>query len=277
MTLEDQAGLGGMPPLAPSYATSWHCSAMEGLDIIYEVDEEAVRSTLAGTPFEYVGSRAWTHVGRLVDHDLVPHDSAWHHYGLYIAARYGGIIVRFPVFMYADNVEAIPAGRELLGEPKKWGDIGWTHEAATLRYELGRRGRPLVSIGAELGAEMAASSPIADLLAGTGFEAGSNIIDITLRSMPSPVADDPPSEHVIINPSVGTAVSTTATLRRFDVHGAPSDYGWLVADPLYLFELRRIVSASWQTGSYDNGVKRGAPARIESRQATDSTRRDEQG
>jgi hypothetical protein len=250
-----------MPFSAPAFPKTWECVDAHGVHISFATDEGAVKELLAVTPFDFVAARVWAYAGRLVGHGLAPAQEAWHYYGLYVPVRFRGEVGRYPVYMYADNVEAITAGRELLGEPKKWADFRWTETNGGLQMEASRYGRVLVSIDAAIETQTSDESPFADLLAGTAYDGGAAPSDFTFRSIPSPAPTGQAVQDVIVNPAEGKTTSVNATIRRFEMYSG-QDEPWLTRDPLGDLRIARIVRAYWQTSSFRNGVKSDRPASV---------------
>jgi hypothetical protein len=196
----------------------------------------------------------------VVGHGLAPAQEAWHYFGLYLPVRFHDVVGRCPIYMYVDNVEAILAGRELLGEPKKWADFRWEQTGPRLTVEASRYGRKLVSLEATVGSRRPDSSPFADLLSGSGHEMPSKVSDLTFRSIPSPTPGGTALQDVIVNPPEGTSESTVANVDRFEMLSGRDDEPWLTLDPLGDVPINEILGTYWQTTSFVNGQKTPNPA-----------------
>ena len=89
----------------------------EGISVLVEVDEAAVRGLLAATPFSFVSAHAWIEVIAL--------RSAWGVEpfcggGVIVPARYGDTVGGYYAFCYIDTDDALALGREPFGYPKKY-------------------------------------------------------------------------------------------------------------------------------------------------------------
>lgn len=89
----------------------------EGVSVLVEVDEGAVRALLAETPFAFVSAHAWIEVIAL--------RSAWGVEpfcggGVIVPARYGDTTGGYYAFCYIDTDDAMALGREPFGYPKKY-------------------------------------------------------------------------------------------------------------------------------------------------------------
>lgn len=73
--------------------------------------------------------------------------------------RRGGRAI-FSPWMLVDDDVALIVGRELLGYPKKLGEIAWRHEADQISGVVHRRGRPLLAMTGTLGEVIASPPPI---------------------------------------------------------------------------------------------------------------------
>jgi hypothetical protein len=249
-----------MPFSAPAYPKSWECVQASGVHVAFTTDQEAAEQLLSGMPFELLAPRAWAYAGRLVGHGLAPAQEAWHYFGLYLPVRFRDVIGRCPIYMYVDNVEAILAGRELLGEPKKWADFQWEQAGSRLTMEASRYGRKLVSLESTIGSRSPDTSPFADLLSDSGEAVPSKLSDLTFRSIPSPTPGGTAVQDVIVNPPEGTNESTVASLDRFEMFSGRDDEPWLTLDPLGDVPINEILGTYWQTTSFVNGQKTPNPA-----------------
>lgn len=63
-------------------------------------------------------------------------------------------------WMLVDDDVALIAGRELLGYPKKLGEISWQHDGDRIRAVVHRRGAHLLTMTATLGATIASPPPM---------------------------------------------------------------------------------------------------------------------
>ncbi len=89
----------------------------EGVSVLVEVDEAAVRGLLADTPFAFVSAHAWI--------EIIALRSAWGVEpfcggGVIVPARYGDTLGGYYAFCYIDTDDALALGREPFGYPKKY-------------------------------------------------------------------------------------------------------------------------------------------------------------
>lgn len=87
--------------------------------------------------------------------------SIYHEAGIFvhIKTRGGKTGIHCPWMILDDDV-ALILGRELLGYPKKLGDIDWQHNATDIHATASRRGTALLTMGGRLGEEIAGAPPI---------------------------------------------------------------------------------------------------------------------
>ncbi len=89
----------------------------EGISVLVEADEAAVRKLLEATPFSFVSAHAWIEVIAL--------RSAWGVEpfcggGVIVPARYRETVGGYYAFCYIDTDDALALGREPFGYPKKY-------------------------------------------------------------------------------------------------------------------------------------------------------------
>jgi acetoacetate decarboxylase len=102
----------------------------EGISLLVEADESAVRRLLKPTPFGFVSAHAWIEVIVLRSAFGVQPFAGG---GVIIPASYRGTRGGYYVFCYIDTDDAMALGREPFGYPKKIGPAGLqkTGRAAT--------------------------------------------------------------------------------------------------------------------------------------------------
>lgn len=89
----------------------------EGVSVLLEVDESAIRRLLEPTPFAFVSGHAWIEVIAL--------NTAWGVEpfcggGVIVPARYRDTLGGYYAFCYIDTDDALALGREPFGYPKKY-------------------------------------------------------------------------------------------------------------------------------------------------------------
>ena len=236
-----------MPELAPAYPLQWRCHASEGIEVAYEAQEQAIREALVGKPFEYRGPYVIFYGGWMIRHDLGLTNS-WRFSMMSIPVGFQGGMGLWSLFMFVDDVPAILAGREIMGEPKKWGDMTWRRGASGCSFTLGLLGEQVMHLDADIGAELTGSAiaPRLNLPVGTRL--------LNHRIVPSPTGPQPAQEHIV-------AVSLEAKFRYWhaDPTGfsvAPPRNGRLddLLAPLHRFAPRRVLAVHFREGSFDNGA-----------------------
>jgi len=116
----------------------------EGISLLVEADESAVRELLKPTPFEFVSAHAWIEVIVLRSAFGVQPFAGG---GVIIPARYRGTVGGYYAFCYVDTDDALALGREPFGYPKKIGPAGLQRTGrATTAFMKGRTWAVEVSV-----------------------------------------------------------------------------------------------------------------------------------
>jgi acetoacetate decarboxylase len=92
-----------------------------------------------------------------------PHNSytgAYHEAGLFVHVRAGRGTGIFCPWMILDDDRALILGRELLGYPKKLGEIAWNDDGQRIVAKASHRGSTLIEMDARLGAALHDAPPI---------------------------------------------------------------------------------------------------------------------
>lgn len=95
-----------------------------------------------------------------------PHNvytGAYHEAGLFVHVQVGHKTGIFCPWMILDDDRAMIIGRELLGYPKKMGEICWEHDGSTIVTKASRRGTTLIEMEAKLGERLLDAPPILGL------------------------------------------------------------------------------------------------------------------
>ncbi|KXO98224.1 acetoacetate decarboxylase family protein [Tsukamurella pseudospumae] len=147
--------------------------------------------------------------------------SVYHEAGIFVHIRtLGGRTGIHCPWMILDDDTALILGRELLGYPKKMGEIGWNLDGTAISASASRRGHDLIAMRGELGATVPDAPPILGRphrnVTGTLGLALPRIIGFT------------PGEHPIETRRVH--------LDEFTVSGSERD-------PLHLMGIGRVVDA----------------------------------
>ncbi|ARU56765.1 acetoacetate decarboxylase (ADC) family protein [Oleiphilus messinensis] len=88
---------------------------------------------------------------------------AYHEAGLFVHVKAGRGYGIFCPWMILDDDRAMILGRELLGYPKKMGEISWAHEDNRIITHASRRGSSLIEMKATLGEVLHDAPPILGL------------------------------------------------------------------------------------------------------------------
>ena len=86
--------------------------------------------------------------------------SVYHEAGIFVDVMHGRSRAIYCPWMIVDDDVALIAGRELLGYPKKLGEITWEHTADRIRGVASRRGHELIAMTGTLGDVIADPPPI---------------------------------------------------------------------------------------------------------------------
>ncbi|WP_424187790.1 acetoacetate decarboxylase family protein [Actinokineospora sp. G85] len=86
--------------------------------------------------------------------------SVYHEAGLFVHVKAGRKTGIHCPWMIVDDDVALILGRELLGYPKKLGEIDWHLDGDTIHAEASRRGSTLITMGGTLGERVTEPPPI---------------------------------------------------------------------------------------------------------------------
>lgn len=236
-----------MPAAAPAYPLRWTCRAAEGLEVLYQADPAAVIELLADTPFDFMSASLVFYAGRMLDHDLGA-TNAWHYSSLSVPVRFRGEVGIWTAFMFVDDATALVAGRELLGESKKWADMRWTRDDQGCRFELGLLGECVVSAEASIGEPLAAS-PVA-----RGWALPGRVPLFNHRIIAAPHAIDPSQEQVVAVRLEGRFRYRAASLRGLALRRPEHPRLDELLAPLHRFAPEKVIAANFREGGFENGA-----------------------
>jgi acetoacetate decarboxylase len=86
--------------------------------------------------------------------------SVYHEAGVFFEVAHRGGTAIYSPWMLVDDDVALIVGRELLGYPKKLGEIAWKHEGDRIEGVVHRRGHPLLAMHGTLGERISHPPPI---------------------------------------------------------------------------------------------------------------------
>jgi acetoacetate decarboxylase len=239
-----------MPAAAPAYPLRWTCRASEGLEVLYEADRAAVTDLLASTPFEFMSSSLVFYAGRMLDHDLGATNS-WHYSSLSVPVRFRGEVGIWTAFMFVDDAMAMLAGRELLGEAKKWADMDWRRDARACRFELGLLGATVASVAAAIGDPLPASA----VTPAWGLPTGVPLLNHRIAAAPD--AAHAPVEQVVAVRLQGSFRWSAATLESFTLQRPQDSRLDALLAPLHRFGPREVIAVNFREGGFENGAGAG--------------------
>lgn len=133
-------------PLIPDPLIPYHCKHSKTIFAIVEVDEGTLRRYLAPSPFEYVNNQAMIYVNDFMESPELPYRDS----GIVVQVEYQGTRGGHYLFEYENDDEAIAAGRELWGYPKKYAHIEMQQEDSVISGSATRRGTKLIEITCDL-------------------------------------------------------------------------------------------------------------------------------
>lgn len=127
---------GVSPGHCPAYEPEWHCRESRMFTISIEGDEAAIKGMLKYTPFSFVSSFYQLWFCSLQGHTL-SRDGKYLECSATVPVEYKGKIGGFAPYMYCTCIEAIMAGREVYGYPKRPANMEWieTPQAICTRME----------------------------------------------------------------------------------------------------------------------------------------------
>lgn len=239
-----------MPATAPAYPLRWTCRASEGLEVLYEADERAVREMVSQTPFEYTSSSLVFYAGFMRDHDLGATNS-WHYSSLSVPVRFRGEMGVWTAFMFVDDATAMVAGRELLGEAKKWADIRWERNDASCGFTLGLLGETVAAGKAAIG-ESVSTSPVG---AEWGMPGGAPLLNHPIIAAPHAIEES--EEQVVAVRLQGSFRYRSVQLQDLSLRVPRNGRLDELLAPLHRFAPRRVIAAGFREGSFENGAGRG--------------------
>lgn len=111
-------GGGVNPPYAPAYPIEWDAK-IRTLEVIAEVEGEAINEIMETTPFERVGNRVAFRFMLSPWHSLAIQSDGLFDLMVTVPVRYEGLFTQTHIYMYCSDAMGIAAGRELFGYTKK--------------------------------------------------------------------------------------------------------------------------------------------------------------
>lgn len=209
----------------------------EGVSVLVEVDEEAVRRLLEPTPFAFVSGHAWI--------EIIALRSAWGVEpfcggGVIVPARYRDTFGGYYAFCYIDTDDALALGREPFGYPKKYA-----------RSHVQRTGRAVT-------ASMQRKDAVIEVSVVTGEDASMAVPEVPryphllLQTFPSAESSEALFTRVIAR---DTAATSTMTVQAGEAAAA-------ILDGPGGNELAWMTGCRAVGGSYARGSFRGALGRV---------------
>jgi hypothetical protein len=236
-----------MPAAAPAFPLRWTCRASEGLEVLYQADRAQVTDLLADTPFEFASDSLVFYAGRMLDHDLGATNS-WHYSSLSVPVRFRGSPGILTAFMFVDDATAMLAGRELLGEAKKWADMRWEREAGECRFELGLLREPVVTASASIGGALPGSA------VGPAWGLPAGVPLLNHRIIASPDAVGTCEEQVIEVRLKGSFRYRAATLESLSLRRPRNPRLDELLAPLHRFAPKKVIACNFREGGFENGA-----------------------
>ena len=130
------------------------------LTAVLEVDEKAMRRWLPSGMTLAKPARADLFCAYFPDN---VYTGAYHEAGLFVHIEAGRTYGIFCPWMILDDDRAMIIGRELLGYPKKLGEISWDNDGSRIIAKASRRGTTLIEMEATLGKILRDAPPILGL------------------------------------------------------------------------------------------------------------------
>jgi hypothetical protein len=248
---------GVMPISAPGFITTWRCRDVRGVIAVYETDPDAVDEVVDPSPFEVVAPNVWVFAAELAEHELVPYKDCWHYFAWFVPVRFQGRVGKFGAFQFADDITAILAGRELLGESKKWADFEWQESDGGVRSTVSLQGQQAFEIEVE---RNPGGDPVdlKEAFLGGRAEAPEGMLkDFNLRTLPSPVPDEPPHRQVVVNALELEGEFEPARLKTLNFPHVETDPAWLATERFDRFPVLRPLAATYVHGAFTNGCRPG--------------------
>ncbi|KAF1027911.1 acetoacetate decarboxylase family protein [Acinetobacter sp.] len=130
------------------------------LTAVVEVDEKAIKRWLPTGMKLVKPARADLFCAYFPDN---VYTGAYHEAGLFVHIQVGNRTGVFCPWMILDDDRAMIIGRELLGYPKKMGEILWENDDVHIHTKASRRGTVLIEMQAKLGEVITDAPPILGL------------------------------------------------------------------------------------------------------------------
>lgn len=111
-------GGGVNPAHSPAYPIEWD-ARIRTVEVVAEVNTDALDEIMALTPFERVGERIAFRFMMSPWHTLAIHSDGLFDLMVTVPVRYEGLYTQTHIYMYCSDAMGIAAGRELLGYTKK--------------------------------------------------------------------------------------------------------------------------------------------------------------
>lgn len=236
-----------MPAISPAYPLRWSCRSSEGLEVLYRADRRAVDTLLADTPFDFMSASMVFYAGRMLDHDLGA-TNTWNYSSLSVPVLFRGAVGIWTAFMFVDDVTAMVAGRELLGESKKWADMRWRREVDACTFDMGLLGEVIASVDAGLGEPLPASR------VGQAWSLPAKVPLLNHRIIAAPDAIETSAEQVVEVRLEGSFRYRAVSLRSLSLRQPSNPRVEELLAPLHRFAPGEVLAANFREGGFDNGA-----------------------
>lgn len=143
-------------PLIPDPFVPYQCPDNATLSVLCRVDRAVLERYLAPSPYELVSEQIIVYASDFSNCDKAAFMDA----GIIVPILFNGTPGATYLFEYEDNDEAIAAGRDLWGYPKKFADITLTLEGDKATASVVRKGKKILSITADFSTETEVDMPV---------------------------------------------------------------------------------------------------------------------
>lgn len=202
----------------------------EGVSVLVEVEEQAVRALLADTPFAFVSAHAWI--------EIIALRGAWGVEpfcggGVIVPARYRDTVGGYYAFCYIDTDDALALGREPFGYPKKYAR---SHVQRTGRAVTGsmKRKDAVIEVSVVLGEQASSPAP-----------AVPRYPHLLLQTFPSAE-----SSEALLTRVIGRDTAATSDMTVEAGEGAAAILDGSGGNELAWMQGCRAVAASYARGSF---------------------------
>lgn len=221
------------------YPKQWSCGESRMISFFVEGEETGIRKLLQQTPFEFISADYQLWLCSLHGHTLAL-DGAYLECAATIPVRYKGQVGGFSPYMYCTCVDAILAGREIYGYPKRLCEMDWIETPLAICSRVNADGKTLVKTAfVPMDGESEEMERIERLEKQTEKR-------LTLKQSISPDTNDEAVSQVLYRDLARKTTSAFCGRGYVELNELPGHF-------VHQLGMKRIIGSKFTTSSYGGG------------------------